>query len=367
MATFDPQYWAPVPFHFWTMVFFIFGSMVGSFLNVVIYRLPREESLVTPPSHCPHCGNRIPWRLNIPLFSWVWLRGKCAFCAAPISARYVGVELLTALLFTASWLSFGGTSAWLALTCCVLLAGLVAATFIDFEHFIIPDQITLGGVGVGLVCSFLVPPLHGTESSLVSARTGAIGAVAGAGIVYAFLRAGKLLFGRQRFPVEPGSRVYFGEDRLTLPGHEIPYEEVFYRPSDKVILHATRLELVDRSYANVPVVLTRAKLRIGEDEFNTEEVPCFEVETDALSIPREAMGLGDVKFMAAIGAFVGWEGVLFSLTASAMIGAVVGVTLIAMGKRERSSLIPYGPYIALAAALWVFFGPALLRWWLPPM
>src|SRR5216110_1606783 len=128
---FDPEIWARVPFHLWSVMIFIFGTMVGSFLNVCIHRMPRNESIVSPPSHCPHCNYAIPWYLNIPLVTWLWLGGKCANCGAPISARYFLIELLTAVLFLASWLFVGHQSVMLALIYCLVLAGLIAASFID--------------------------------------------------------------------------------------------------------------------------------------------------------------------------------------------------------------------------------------------
>src|ERR1043165_796497 len=164
-AMFDPEIWARVPFHFWSLVFFDFGCIVGSFLNVCIYRMPRNESVVSPPSHCPHCNYSIPWYLNIPLFTWLYLRARCAHCKAPISARYFLVELLTGLLFLGAWLSAGRTSPGAALAYCVLVSGLIAATFIDFEHFIIPDEITFGGMAVGFVFSFLAPALQDRKST----------------------------------------------------------------------------------------------------------------------------------------------------------------------------------------------------------
>ncbi len=361
---FDPQHWAGMPFHFWSVVFFVLGAMIGSFLNVCIHRLPREESLVSPGSHCPHCGTPIPWYRNLPLVSWLALRGRCANCAGPISPRYFLVELLTALLFLGCWLAFGVQSWALALVYCVLLAGLVVATFIDFEHFIIPDAITLGGVGVGFVGSFLVPALHRTDAPTVALQRCFLGAGFGAGVIYAVLRLGKWLLGKQRLQLAPGSRVIFTEAALVLPDHEIPYGELFYRPADAIQLDAAQVELVDRCYWNVPVRLTQTTLRIGEEEFPTESVPGFEAVTDRIVVPREAMGLGDVKFMAAIGAFLGWTGVLFTLFASALLGSVVGVTLIALHRQERSRPIPYGPYIAVAATIWIFAGDRLLKWWL---
>src|ERR1051326_6814896 len=163
-SIFTPENWSAVPFHFWSVVFFVFGSVVGSFLNVCIHRLPLGESIVSPPSHCPHCKYSIPWLLNLPLITWLSLRGRCRNCGAPISVRYFLVELLTALMFMSSWLAFGRQSVLVALIYALFLAGLIAATFIDFEHFIIPDQITIGGMVVGVVCSLVAPALHGQIS-----------------------------------------------------------------------------------------------------------------------------------------------------------------------------------------------------------
>jgi leader peptidase (prepilin peptidase)/N-methyltransferase len=122
------------------------------------------------------------------------------------------------------------------------------------------------------------------------------------------------------------------------------------------------VELPDRCYRNVRVRvgLKQGLLQIGEDTFDPEAVPHMEIACAEIVLPREAMGLGDVKFMAAIGAFLGWRAVIFSLMVSSMIGSLVGVALIALGRREWSSKLPYGPYIAVAATIWVFFGARLM-------
>jgi leader peptidase (prepilin peptidase)/N-methyltransferase len=117
---FDPQIWAAVPFSFWAMVFFVFGTMIGSLLNVCIHRMPRGESIIFPPSHCPHCQYSIPWYLNIPLLTWLYLRGRCANCRSPISVRYFLVELLTGLAFLGTWLAYGHQSTAVALIYCLL-------------------------------------------------------------------------------------------------------------------------------------------------------------------------------------------------------------------------------------------------------
>jgi len=356
---FNPQYWAVVPFHFWSLVFFSFGCIVGSFLNVCIYRMPLDLSVVSPPSHCPHCKYSIPFYLNVPLLTWLSLRGKCKNCGAPISPRYFAVELLTGVAFLACWLVFGHMSPWIAVVYSIFLAGLIVATFIDFEHFIIPDEITIGGAVAGFVFSFLLPSLQGTHSLGVGMARSLIGIGAGAGMVYAVLRLGKFLFGRQKIKLPSNAKIIFTETELCLPDAKIPYEEIFYRKTDAIILEAQTVELIDRSYHNVSLRLTPEMLKLGDEKFNPEAEPHMDVVCSEIILPREAMGLGDVKFMAAIGAFIGWQGAFFSLLASSLIGSAVGIALIILRKREWSSRMPYGPYIALAAVIWIFGGKKL--------
>jgi leader peptidase (prepilin peptidase)/N-methyltransferase len=360
---FETQYWAGVPFHFWSVMFFVLGCIVGSFLNVCIHRMPLGQSIVSPPSHCPHCKYSIPWFLNIPLITWLSLRGKCRNCGAPISVRYFLVELVTGLAFLSCWLAFGQQSALIALVYAGFLAGLIVATFIDFEHFIIPDEITIGGMVLGFLCSFLLPSLHHESSVTGGIKLSLLGIGVGAGLIYAILRLGKVLFGRQKLALAADSKIVFGEFSLQLPDRDILYEEIFYRPSDAIALQARTVELVDRCYKDVAVRLSSSRLQIGEEKLNPEEVPYLEAVSEEIVLPREAMGLGDVKFMGAIGAFLGWQAVIFSLVVSSFIGAMVGLALVLGGKRALSSRLPYGPYIAIAAAIWIFFGQDLLSWY----
>jgi leader peptidase (prepilin peptidase)/N-methyltransferase len=356
-----------LPFHFWSLVFFSFGCIVGSFLNVCIHRLPLGMSIVTPRSHCPHCKYSIPWYLNIPLVTWLALRGRCKNCGAPISVRYFVVELLTGAAFLSCWLAFGDAghplrSLPVAFVYAVFLAGLIAATFIDFEHFIIPDEITLGGMAVGFVASLFLPSLQGATTLNGGMWRSFIGAMVGAATIYAILRLGKWLFGRQRVKLPTETKIIFTETSVHLPDKEIPYEELYYRKSDVIALRARTLELVDRGYQDVLVRLSPTVLEIGGEKIDPETVAYMEAVSAEIVLPREAMGLGDVKFMGAIGAFIGWQAVFFSLMLSSMIGAAVGVTLIAMRRRQWSSRMPYGPYIALAAAIWIFGGKKFMSW-----
>jgi len=358
-AVFSQSNWTGLPPFFWSAILFWFGCMVGSFLNVCIHRMPLGLSVVSPPSHCPHCRYSIPWYLNIPLVTWLMLRGRCKNCGAPISVRYFLVELLTGALFLAVWIRHSAQSPWVALVYCLFVAGLIAATFIDFEHFIIPDEITIGGMVVGVLLSFVLPALHQAATLADGLKAGLIGLGVGGGLVYAILRGGKLLFGRQRIELPADTKIVFGESAIFLPDKEIRYEDLFYRKSDVIVLKARTVEIVDRGYRDVEVRLSPEQLRIGSDQFDPEQVKHLEAVSAEITLPREAMGFGDVKFMAAIGAFLGWQATIFSLMVSSMIGAAVGVALILLRKQEWSSRLPYGPYIALAALIWMFGGRAI--------
>jgi leader peptidase (prepilin peptidase) / N-methyltransferase len=170
---------------FFAFFAFAFGAIVGSFLNVCIYRIPAEKSVVTPGSHCA-CGQPIAWRDNIPIFSWLLLRGRARCCGQPFSFRYPAIEALTGLLFMVCWLRF---EPLVALCGMAFAATLVCATFIDLDHMIIPDRFTIGAAVVGVGLSLAVPALHGFEGDLFladSLRSGVmsvIGLLVGSGTV----------------------------------------------------------------------------------------------------------------------------------------------------------------------------------------
>ena len=232
------------PWFFPTLVF-LFGAMTGSFLNVCILRIPLEKSIITPGSHCS-CGRSIPIYHNIPILSWIFLRGKC-HCPErrPFSIRYPAIELLTAVLFLACWLLFPPDK---ALAAFVFIAILICATFIDFDHMIIPDRFTIGGFIVGVILAFFIPSLHGREADVA---------------VLASLQSGL----------------------LAIIGGLI---------GSAVILWIGIL--------------------------------------GSIALRKEAMGFGDVKFIAAIGAFTGWQGAIFAIFGGALVG-LVGLVLFSIGRR----------------------------------
>jgi len=173
----------------------VFGAIVGSFLNVCIYRIPEERSIVTPGSTCA-CGRPIPFYHNIPILSWLFLRGRAHCCGERFSVRYPAVELLTALLFCWVWTIYPPVVAMVGM---LFIAFLICATFIDLDHMIIPDRFSIGGMVIGVVLSFCIPGLHQVDglpvaSNIESGVSAIVGALVGAGLIYWIAVLGEIVF-----------------------------------------------------------------------------------------------------------------------------------------------------------------------------
>lgn len=357
-----------IPFYYtlFALVAFLLGAAIGSFLNVGIYRLPREISIKEPRrSFCPICKTQIPWHQNIPIVSWLFLRGRCANCGARIAFRYFGVELLTALLFLAVWQVFP----WkIAVAYWVFVSILLIATFVDLEHFIIPDQITIGGTIAGIVASFLVPELMSADSRLAGLIRSALAAACGYVILWIVLEGGKIAFGRKRVKLDaptPFKWTRHGDDADFVVGEERSlWSEYFAREKDRLLLRCDEARIDNRVFGNELLEFHYNRVRVGSDEFVLDTVDQISGIARELVIPREAMGRGDLKFLATIGAFLGWRGVLFSIFAGSVFGSVVGLATLLIGKRVWSAKLPFGPYLALGALIWMFFGEKFVHWYL---
>jgi len=345
---------------------FVLGAVVGSFLNVCIYRMPLDLSVNEPKrSFCPHCKHQIPWSQNIPLLSWLMLRGKCANCRAPIAFRYFGVELLTAVLFLAAWLKSWNSDHWeLAFPLWIILALMIVATFIDFEHFIIPNEITWGGVVAGLVCSLAFPAMMGTDSHLMGLVWSGAAAAAGYGTLWLVVEAGKKAFGKKRIELEkpePFTWTRHGDDADLEAGEEkMKWSDLFSRPSDVLLMHVTECKIGEKAYEQTTLTFHFDRLQVEGDEYELDKLDQLSGTVTGLVIPREAMGFGDVKFIAAIGAFLGIRAVFFSIMSGSTIGAIIGLLMILIRRREWSARIPFGPYLALGAVIWIFYGQQML-------
>jgi len=354
-------------YHFFFAAFaFVLGAVVGSFLNVCIYRMPLDLSVNEPRrSFCPACKKQLKWYQNIPLLSWLVLRGRCANCGSPIAFRYFVVEFVTALLFLAVWLQ----SPWqVALAYWVFVSLLLVGIFIDLEHFIIPDEVTIGGTIAGILASFLVPGLMATDGRLRALLTSALSAALGYAILWIVLEAGKKVFGKKKIQLDaptPFRWTRQGDDADFIVGEEKGlWSEHFSRETDLLILHCDEAIVDARNLGKTDLRFHYNRVQIDGEEISLDSLAQISGVVRELQIPREAMGRGDLKFLAAIGAFLGWRAVLFSVFAGSLLGSLVGLATLLVGQRVWSAKIPFGPYLAFGALIWMFFGESLLVWYL---
>jgi leader peptidase (prepilin peptidase)/N-methyltransferase len=344
---------------------FVVGATIGSFLNVCIYRLPLDLSINKPRrSFCPYCKTPLPWYQNIPLVSWLVLRGRCAHCGAPIRFRYFGVELITALLFLAIWRAFP----WqLAIVYWIFVSLVIIATFVDFEHFIIPDQVTIGGTVAGVVASFLIPELMHADSRVASVLRSLLAAALGYLVLLMVLEAGKLAFGKKRIRLDgptPFTWKRHGDDAdFTVGPEQSLWSDYFAREKDRLLLNCDDVNIDNRVRNKVTLEFYYNRLNVEGETLMLDDVNEISGTALEIVIPREAMGRGDLKFLAAIGAFLGWRAVLFSVFAGSLVGSLVGLFTLLVGKRVWSAKLPFGPYLALGAVTWMFFGDAFVRWY----
>jgi leader peptidase (prepilin peptidase) / N-methyltransferase len=341
---------------------FVFGAIMGSFLNVCIYRIPRGISIVSPArSFCPTCRAQIPWHLNVPVLSWLALHGRCANCNAPINPRYLIVEALTAILFAvAAWI----VPVPMLFSVWVILAILVVTTFVDLEFFIIPDLMSKGGIAAGLVLSLLTPGLHQTSAPLQAFLSAIAGGATGALILFLVGEFGKLAFGRYRVILNTPARFYLedlpeGDRQLVIDGETFLWSEHFFRRSDRIVLQATEVYIDGVAYRHTDLTFFDERVRMPRETIELNKIKSLSGWTTGGRFPREAMGIGDMKLIAAIGTFVGWHGVLFTIGAGSFIGAGFGLTGVILRRWSRSHKIPFGPCLAIAAVIWLFWGQEL--------
>jgi leader peptidase (prepilin peptidase) / N-methyltransferase len=352
------------PWFFYSAVF-LFGAIVGSFLNVCIHRMPRGHSLIRPGSHCYACEKPIPWHHNIPLLSFLILRGKCHSCGAPFSIRYWLVELFTGALLVLVWWQFPIPE---AICYSVFTCGLIVASFIDFEHLIIPDEITWGGVLVGVICSGIVPALQDVESRFTAALWSLGGAATGFFVLWAVVELGKYFLGVKKAELSKPTEIRMDEEGILMEGERDRWEDVFTRDSDVLWFQGTNVRLGEKSWEEeVRVEVRLDGIKIGGEIFPSETIKDFSAMTQVLYIPREAMGFGDVKLLAAIGAFLGPMPLFFVIMFSSLVGSLVGIAIMVLGRKQWGIQIPYGPYLSFAAIVWLFYGPKFMALLFPAL
>ena len=246
------------------VIIFILGLIVGSFSNVCVYRIPKNESIIFPASRCPKCSSPIKPVDNIPLLSYILLKGRCRNCGNKISTQYPIVEFLTGLIYLIICLIYGLSIQ--SLIYIILSSALIIIAFIDLNEQIVPDVISLPGIAIGFIISFFVP--------YISFINSALGVLVGGGIILIIALGGSAIF------------------------------------------------------------------------------------------KKEAMGGGDVKLAAMIGAFLGWRYIIISLFLGFFLGALTGIILIMAKIKSREDVVPFGPFIVLGSFITLLWGEQIISWYI---
>ncbi|MBQ8375722.1 MAG: prepilin peptidase [Akkermansia sp.] len=360
--TFTQEVTATTP---WLLPLFLglFGACVGSFLNVVIYRMPRGMSVNEPRrSFCPQCKAPIPWYLNLPVISYLILRGRTACCGRHYTARYCVVELVCALLFAAIAWYFCTDDIITQVLLCVWMAAMLACFCIDWEQMVVLPPLTLIAAGAGVGVSLLSPWFcgEGTEplQGLMSSLSGAFG---GFLLFRLVALAGKFFFGRKQQAYDAPQEWVLrqaadGEDVELLIGNErLLWSDLFMESSNRFTLQAGTESSHETGAGELLFTVDSLTLPDGTT-LSLEEHDELRGTCRGYSSRKEAMGSGDAWLALAIGALCGWQGVVFALVGGSFIG--IGAAIVA--RIGRGTPMPFGPALIAAACIWLFWGTELV-------
>lgn len=346
------------------LFFALFGACIGSFLNVVIYRLPLGLSVNEPRrSFCPTCKAPIPWYLNLPVISWLMLRGRSACCRTPISPRYWLVEVLCAALWAVIPCAFAAETLPVLLALCVWLSLMLASFCMDWEQMAVFPSLTVAATLCGFSVAYLAPWLveEGALEAWEGLQISFIGAAGGFALFKLVAFAGKLLFGRRRENFADDvtwhlAQAADGEDiELKLGDTSLLWSELFMESGNRLTLTGA----TENSYEGEPAALrfTADTLLLPDGtRVSLEAVESLGGHCRGYTWTREAMGSGDAWLAMAIGALCGWQGVVIALVG----GSFIGLGMAAVNRVGFGKPMPFGPALIAAATLWLFFGSELV-------
>lgn len=345
---------------------FVLGACIGSFLNVAIYRLPRGLSVNEPKrSFCPTCNKDIPWFRNIPLVTWLWQRGRCAECRCKIPFRYFAVELLTACLFLLMWTAFP-KSPGLALFYMLLMALLVVVVFVDAELMVIPLQVTWLGTALGVIAAVLVQHHLRAEGWLQGLAAAGKGFAAGFGGLWLVVLLGKMMFGKKKVEFDRAVdwmlREPQGDDEelcFVLDGEDNPWSDLFYRDSDHLVIEGSGIRVDGKTTKARELTIRGDRIEVAGKTIRIEDLKSLDGKARRVTIPREAMGMGDVYLMGMLGACLGWQSVLFTVFAACLFSIVLAI----LGRMGFGQRLPFGPSLAFGGVCWIFWGWQLWDWY----
>tara|TARA_B100000809_G_scaffold225655_1_gene236775 strand:+ start:5570 stop:6781 length:1212 start_codon:yes stop_codon:yes gene_type:complete len=374
---------------------FVLGACFGSFLNVCIWRIPNNMSIITPGSHCPKCSHPLAWYENIPILAWLVLGARCRWCKSRISVRYPLVEALVAILFVAVWqraADFG----WPLPSLFVgwfLVCILVAVSFVDSDHQIIPNKFTYTGLVIAVAAALIWPQTHALDRITAEfAQTVArfwdgiygtrqivvldlvLGVILGGGVFWLFSTVGHVILGRDRQQLDPPATIVLTPDNLQIAAAEpTAWKDVLYTDADrvKVIGKVVAADLKDTEpdpclgpgEDEVKIVADDMSITARGVTVPMTAVERVVVEARQIVLPRLAIGLGDVKLFAVLGAFFGPAGAVIVLVLSCSIGFVAGlgfgIVRLLQGRGWDGSIC-FGPFISVAALIYLLRSEEIL-------
>jgi leader peptidase (prepilin peptidase)/N-methyltransferase len=323
------------------------------------------------------CNKDIPWYRNIPLFTWLAQRGKCAECGCRIPFRYFAVELLTACVFLLMWLVFPA-SPLLALFYMFLMALLIVVVFVDAELMLIPLSVTWMGTVLGFIGGAFLQNHLRAEGWMDGLMASAIGFAAGFGGLWAVVLLGKLAFGKKnmefdalvdwelREPEDENDALQ--ELSFVIDGEAYGWSDLFYRDSDRLIIEGSGFRVDGKKMKSDELVIKGDRIEVAGKMAMIEDLKSLSGKAKKVVIPREAMGMGDVYLMGMLGACLGWQSVIFTVFVACLFSIVLAI----LGRMGFGSRLPFGPSLAFGAVCWIFWGWQTWDWYfslmaVPPM
>lgn len=344
------------------LFFALFGACVGSFLNVVIYRMPRGMSVNEPRrSFCPQCKAPIPWYLNLPVLSYLMLRGRTACCRKPYTARYCVVELACSLLYGAIAWYFCTDDIFTQILLCVWAALMLACFCIDWEQMVVLPVLTLLATAAGLGVGALSPWFSGDAQEPLQGLVNSLGGAFGGFLLFRLVAiAGKLLFGRRQQEFDAPQdwvlrQAADGEDVELLVGSDrLLWSELFMESGNRFALLSATVSSHDAAAGEIVFTVDSVTLPDGT-RLSLEEHEELRGSCRGYTARKAAMGSGDAWLALAIGALCGWQGVVFALVG----GSVIGIAAAIVTRIGRGTPMPFGPALISAAFIWLFWGTEL--------
>lgn len=352
---------------FYAIATFLFGICVGSFLNVVIYRVPRGLSVNKPKrSYCPTCEKEIPITRNIPLFTWLIQKGKCAECRCSIPARYFWIELLTGLIWLACWHYFSSPIEAVFFMSLGSIALVICA--VDIELMLIPRMFTILAAILALIGGAVMPQKFGLLAWHEGLTYSAFGLAIGWTALWLVVLLGKMMFGKRSFTYE--NDTVWSLREATNEGDEfsfiiddevIPWSDIFYRKSDKLIISGlTHLNIDGVSRPAKLLEIREQYVLVDNERIDIEHLKSLDGKTTSATIPREAMGMGDVDLLAVLGGVFGAP----SLLVIVLFSCIFTISIALFCRLGFGKMIPFGPALIAGGVFWLLYGQTAWNWYL---